>query len=126
MKKRSRVLLIIFLLCSAKSAWATPAANIKLAYDFKKGELLLEADHVSNSLQNHYIHTMTIYENNEAPQLIYFTRQAKPSKFTADVPLAVQPGDAIRVVLQCIKGGTSEETLVVPVAPGQPPIKKSH
>ena len=103
---------IFFILCSGE-LWATPPTDIQMTYDFEKETLSVEAAHVSNSQQNHYIHTMTIYKNDEAPNVIYFTRQMKPSVFSAEVPLKAKPGDVIRVAFQCIKGGFAEATLVI-------------
>ena len=111
----NNLFLIAFIfIISSFNAFATPAKDIALQYDAKKEQLHVEAIHVSNSLQNHYIHRMSVTKNADEPVVTYFSRQSEPSKFIADTALEAQPGDSIRVELLCIKGGVSEATLVVP------------
>jgi hypothetical protein len=108
------ILSCFFLMGSLTMAWATPPKNIYLSYDVLAGVLYIEAEHVSDRIDRHYLHRMEISVNGGEPQVLYYHRQVEPQGFKAEIPLAAKPTDVISVALYCIQGGSNKVELIVP------------
>ena len=95
-------------------ARATPPKSVNLSYDVLGGMLYVEAEHVTDNVDKHYLHTMKIFVNDKEVQTLYFHRQNQPTGFKEDVPLVAQPTDMIRVELFCIQGGSNKAEITIP------------
>ncbi len=111
--KRSIAALVVILMAGASFAWATPPTTLDLTYDPASGVLHVEAKHVSEHLDKHYLHRLVIYRNGAQEQEIVYTRQKYPSKFMEDIPLIAKPGETIAVEVFCSQGGSKRAELTI-------------
>lgn len=97
--------MLLFFLVLPSLALAIPPASIDISYDALKGTIHVEAPHVSERLERHYLRRMTVFVNGQEAATVYYHRQQKPSGFEADVDLEVNPNDVVGVDLYCSQGG---------------------
>ncbi len=95
------------------SAWATPPTEMDLSYDPAQGTLHVEAKHVSDHLDKHYLRRLLLYRNGVQEQELTYTRQKYPSKFIEDIPLIAKPGEIIAVEVFCSQGGSKRAELTI-------------
>ena len=107
--------LFMFLMFMAPLAMATPPTEILLSYDKEKEVLHVEATHVSNKPEKHYLRKFIVSLNGNPQPEIYFHRQVDPAKFVTDIPLKAKEGDVIAVEISCSQGGVKTEELTIPV-----------
>ncbi len=100
-------------LFSFSLAWATPPTTLDLTYDPTAGVLHVEAKHVSDHLDKHYLRRLVIYRNGVKEQEMAYTRQKYPSKFVEDLPFVAKPGETIAVEVFCSQGGSKRAELTI-------------
>ena len=100
------------------SAWATPPTTLDLTYDPATGVLHVEAKHISDHLDKHYLRRLVIDRNGAKEKEIAYTRQKYPSKFVEDIPFIAKPGETIAVEVFCSQGGKKKVELTIdPTSP---------
>lgn len=110
---RAEVLILIGVMCPSL-LWATPAKNMQLQYDIATKELTIQADHVSDRLEKHYIRKLVIKLNGEEVETKYFPRQQSPAGFSYRAALDAKMKDMISVELFCSQGGQANGEYVIP------------
>ncbi len=100
-------------MAGASFVWATPPTEMKISYDPAKGMLHVEAKHISDHLDKHYLRQLVIYRNGTKEQEIAYARQKYPSKFIEDIPFIAKPGETIAVEVFCSEGGTKRAELTI-------------
>lgn len=100
-------------LFSFSSAWATPPTTLDLTYDPTAGVLQVEAKHISDHLDKHYLRRLVIDRNGAKDKEIAYTRQKYPSKFIEDIPFIAKPGETIAVEVFCSQGGSKRAELII-------------
>ncbi|MBI3314364.1 MAG: hypothetical protein HYZ86_00265 [Candidatus Omnitrophica bacterium] len=118
--KRSVIALVVMLMAGTSFVWATPPTEMEISYDpappsagQARGVLHVEAKHISDHLDKHYLRRLVIYRNGVKEQEIAYTRQKYPSKFIEDIPLIVKPGETISVEVFCSQGGSKRAELTI-------------
>ncbi len=110
------ILLFISFSFGFTPVWATPVTNLQLTYSDSTGTIHLEADHITDNLNKHYIRTVIITRNSKDKQYLYFNRQTRSDKFVTDLIYTVIPGDQIDVEIYCNQGGITKGALSIPVS----------
>ena len=99
--KRPTAALVVMFMAGASFVWATPPTTLDLTYDPATGVLHVEAKHISDHLDKHYLRRLVIDRNGAKEKEIAYTRQKYPSKFVEDIPFIAKPGETIAVEVFC-------------------------
>lgn len=108
------VLCFLLMVFSLTPAMATPPASVTAEYNFESASLILAADHRSTDLNEHYVRKAEITINGERLETVYYKRQSSADRFTAEVPLDLEPGDAVVIKLFCREGGVVSTEIAIP------------
>ena len=111
--KRSIAAFAVMLMAGASFVWAAPPTEMEISYDPAQGTLHVEAKHISDHLNKHYLRRLVIYRNGAKEQEIAYTRQKYPSKFIEDIPFIAKPGETIAVEVFSSEGGTKRVELTI-------------
>ena len=123
---RKYSLFIVIFVFTVSLVGATPPSSVNLKYDLEKQTLYIEAAHVSENLDRHYLRRIVIYKNDIQVDAITLTRQKIPTGIEEDVKVSAQGGDKLSAEVFCKKGGVARGEMTVPIPPKEDDKKEEN
>ena len=107
------ILAALFFLSIARPVQATPPLDVALNYSWKDELLEVKIKHPSHNLDHHFIRKIILYKNDAEAEIKHFRRQSDPYAFTVEFTISAKPGDTLKAIAFCEKGGSKEGTLLI-------------
>ena len=113
MGRKIITLLFLGILTAPLFSWATPPESLEVSYNQSAGTLTVSGHHPTQDRFEHFIRIVTIIRNQDEPQKFYLTRQDSASEFKVTVPVKSEPGDTIRITVNCSQGGAKSAEIQI-------------
>lgn len=114
MKKITLFLVLAILTFACAKAFADPPDSIDADYDIKRNVLVIEVNHPVLDPTEHYINSVTVYQNSKLIFKKDFEQQTDREGLNVPpIDANANAGDVFKITATCNKGGSKTTSLTV-------------